>query len=277
MSYNGNAYPGQQGNQYNGGYPPAGGFQDQSGYPPPGGFQDQSGYPPPGGFSDQGNNQNQVYGYPAPGGYGNRGDYQYQDGYQNRAGGEHGVSSFNPAALNPDLPVDKLVGQILGDAKASASVRGLRVHENSARDLEDFDMNAFEREFGIAGDDVNRGIFGFDTGRGESKKSHQLIGGAAAWAAFKWYENWKLNTKGEKVNHSFIKKALTAFAVAQVIKISEQKSSGFQHGMTRDVAIQEATRNISRIADIKYPDYNTGYQYQETHGGEADSFNAGAY
>ncbi|PIA14916.1 hypothetical protein COEREDRAFT_93567 [Coemansia reversa NRRL 1564] len=259
MSYNGGAYPGQQDNQYNSGYPPAGGFQDQnsyqnqgSGYPAPGG------YPPAGGFQDQNSYQNQGSGYPAP-------------------GGKHGVSSFNPAALDPNLPVDKLVGQLLGDAEASASVHGLQVHENSARDLAEFDMDAFAREFGTAGDSVNRGIFGFDTGRGESKKSHQLIGGAAAWAAFKWYENWKLNTKGEKVNHSFIKKALTAFAVAQVIKISEQKSSGFQHGMTRDIAIQEATRNISRIADIKYPDYNTGYQYDEIRGGEAESFNSGAY
>ncbi|KAJ2079179.1 hypothetical protein H4R24_003954 [Coemansia sp. RSA 988] len=269
MSYNGGGYQNQ------GGYPDQGGYQNQGGYPDQGGYQNQ-GYPAPGGYNNQYNDYQNQGGY--PGQQDNQyGGYQNQDGYQGQGSGNSEVSNFNPATLNPNLPVDQLVGQLLGDSNASNSVRGIQVHENSARDLVDFNMDAFEQEFGMAGDDMNRGIFGFDTGRGESKKSHQLIGGAAAWAAFKWYENWKLNTKGEKVNHSFIKKALTAFAVAQVIKISEQKSSAFQQGTSRDVAIQEATRNISRIADIKYPDYNTGHQYHEIHGGEADSFNAGGY
>ncbi|KAJ2798660.1 hypothetical protein H4R20_004743 [Coemansia guatemalensis] len=174
MSYYGGGYPGQQDNQY-GGYPPAGGYQNQGGFPDQGGYQNQGGFPDQGGYQNQGGYPDQG-GYPAPGGYNNQGGYQDQGGYQNQAGGNSGVSNFNPATLNPNLPVDQLVGQLLGDSNASNAVRGIQVHENSARDLADFDMNAFEREFGMAGDDMNRGIFGFDTGRGESKKSHQLIG-----------------------------------------------------------------------------------------------------
>ncbi|KAJ1735635.1 hypothetical protein LPJ61_000430 [Coemansia biformis] len=147
--------------------------------------------------------------------------------------------------------------------------------ETSARDLADFDIDEFEREFGSA--DMSRGIFGFDSGHGKSKTSHQLIGGAAAWAAFKWYENWKRNTKGEKVNHSFIKKMLTAVAVAQVIKIAEKRSSSFQEGVSRDLAVEQAVRDIGRISDIKYSGPDTSHVYSDVHGGEADSFNAGRY
>ncbi|KAJ2161317.1 hypothetical protein GGF46_001578 [Coemansia sp. RSA 552] len=260
------------------GYPP-GGYDQQQGYNQ--GYDQQQGYGQQQGGYDQGYGQqqgyNQGYGqqqggydqsYPAPGGYGSQQGYSQPPG----GGGAPGLEGLNPAAFSESDSVDDMVRKMLNEQPGQESVRGLMVNENSARDLQDFDMNAFEREFGSAGDDVNRGLFGFSMGSGESKKSHQLIGGAVAWAAFKWYENYKLNTTGEKVKHGFVKKLLTAFAAAQTVKLAEQSSSGFQHGLTRDLVIQDATRNVSRIADIKYADMDTGYQYNQVGGGEADRF-----
>ncbi|KAJ2306092.1 hypothetical protein IWW55_001615 [Coemansia sp. RSA 2706] len=225
------------------------------------------------------NNYNQGYGqgYDAPGynapGYGQDYNQSYgasgQTNYQQQ---ERGLD-IDPSSLRGDEDVNELLQRFLGGQ--GGDVPYIEVQENSARDLEGFDMDEFEREFGGA-DGGERGLFGFG-GHGESKKSHQLIGGAAAWAAFKWYENWKLNTKGEKVNHSFVKKLLTAFAAAQAIKFAEQRSSSFQGGLPRDVAVREATGYASKISDMKYNDDAYNYdnnQFAVHGGGQAAAFDA---
>ncbi|KAJ2339626.1 hypothetical protein IWW50_006835, partial [Coemansia erecta] len=73
--------------------------------------------------------------------------------------------------------------------------------------------------------------------------------------------NYQLNTHGKKPNHSFMKKLLSAFAAAQAIKFAEKKSSAFQGGVSRDIAIQNAVEYSERVADTKYmevKDYTVG-------------------
>ncbi|KAJ2781028.1 hypothetical protein H4R18_003122 [Coemansia javaensis] len=249
------------------------GYPNQ-GFPNPGGYgqeYNQGGYDQ--GYNQGGYNQNQGYGQGYDQGYNqgyNQGGYN-QGGYSQ--GGNPG--DLDLSSLDPNTPLDVLIGQLAGDPSVTESVRGITTYETSARDLEGFDMGEFEARFGSSGEDMSRGIFSFGGGEGKSKTSHQLLGGAAAWAAFKWYENWKRNTTGEKVKHSTLKKMLTAFAVAQVIKVSEKRSSTFQQGLSREVAIEEATRNVSKIASTLEAEYNTSqpaYQYNSYGGGEAENF-----
>ncbi|KAJ2748867.1 hypothetical protein IWQ56_007353 [Coemansia nantahalensis] len=249
------------GNQ--GGYP-----QDNYGQ---GGYQQQGGY----GQDNYGQGGYGQGGYPQD----NYGQDNYgQGGYQQQQGGyqqpDDILARLSPTSLDPNASVNDILGQLLNDRDLSYSLGDIQPEESSKRDLDGFDMDAFEREFGSA--DGSRGMFGLGGGSGKSKTTHQLIGGAAAWAAFNWYENWKKNTKGEKVNHSFIKKLLTAVAVSQAIKIAEKRSSTFQEGLhTRDLAIKEATRNISLISSTRYSEYsqpNTGYQYNQYSYGEAANF-----
>ncbi|KAJ2753112.1 hypothetical protein GGI19_003357 [Coemansia pectinata] len=124
-------------------------------------------------------------------------------------------------------------------------------------------------------DITERGIFDGFGGNGKSKKSHQLLGGAAAWAALNWYQT-KSRNQGKKVSHGFAKKLMVAFAAAQAIKYWEQNSKSFQNGVSRDLVIAEATRSASLAADISAGDElaaTTGYTYNYgAKGGEADSF-----
>ncbi|KAJ2848380.1 hypothetical protein IWW36_003333 [Coemansia brasiliensis] len=245
MSYGQGGY--YNNDQYGGGYP------SQGNYP---GYDNQGGYQAPG--------------YQAPG-YGNQGE-SYGNQGQSYGGGQaaRGLEGVDPNMFNEYDSINDMVAKMLNDPSLSSSLPPIEAHETSAREIGDFDFDNFANEFGS--EDGERGLFGFSAGHGKSKTSHQLIGGAAAWAAFKWYENWKLNTKGEKVNHSFIKKVLTAFAAAQAIKFAEQRSSSFQGGLTRDVAIREATQYAGRVADVKYQTYeNVDYTVQ---GGQADSYDA---
>ncbi|KAJ2450863.1 hypothetical protein EV183_003999 [Coemansia sp. RSA 2336] len=237
-------------NQYGGGYPPQGNYP---GYENQGfggqGYENQGGYQAPG--------------YQAPG-YGAQG--QSYGGNQS-AGGLEGI---DPSMFSEYDSVNSMVEKMLNDPSLSGSLPPIETHETSQREIGDFDFDSFANEFGSG--DSERGLFGFGGGHGKSKTSHQLIGGAAAWAAFKWYENWKVNTKGEKVNHSFIKKILTAFAAAQAIKFAEQRSSSFQGGLSREVAINEATQYAGRVADVKYANYESA-DYAVS-GGQADSYDA---
>ncbi|KAJ1789867.1 hypothetical protein LPJ62_002217, partial [Coemansia sp. RSA 2167] len=216
-----------------------------------------------GGYQDQGY-QNQGYqnqGYQAPGYGGNQGQSDKLD-----------MANIDPSMFNENDSINDMVARILGDPSMATSLPDIEAYQGS-RDLnavDNFNMDEFEQEFGSVGaGDGQRGLFGFGGGNGKSKTSHQIIGGAAAWAAFNWYENWKVNTKGEKMKHGFIKKLLTAFAAAQAVKFAEQKSSGFQGGLSRDVAIQEATNYADHVADAKYQNHSVDYTVR---GGEADNY-----
>ncbi|KAJ2821143.1 hypothetical protein GGI24_004299, partial [Coemansia furcata] len=146
--------------------------------------------------------------------------------------------------------------------------------KDTTRDLME---NKYElADFAKDSENVDRGLFdSFSGGNGKSKTSHQLLGGAAAWAALNWYQN-KSRNQGKKVSHGFAKKLIVAFAAAQAIKHWEKSSSSFQQGVSREAVIAEATRSASIAADMemgKELAANTGYSYDyNSKGGEADSF-----
>ncbi|KAJ2706604.1 hypothetical protein FB645_001479 [Coemansia sp. IMI 203386] len=180
--------------------------------------------------------------------------------------------------LDENMPVGELASRLLGSN--TGEFGNLNVPEVSQRDLDGLDAGDLQRSFDMFGsnDEVTeRGLFSFGGGNGQSKTSHQLIGGAAAWAALNWYQN-KSRNEGKKVSHSFIKKLVVAFAAAQAVKYCEKNSSSFQSGVSRDLAIQEATRNAAAMADQSYYQQDNQYQYKSFSNGEAagyDNFNQG--
>ncbi|KAJ2722316.1 hypothetical protein GGI07_003398 [Coemansia sp. Benny D115] len=269
-------------NNYNqGGYDQ--GYGQNQGYGQQGGYN--QGYDQSQGYNqgynqgyDQGYNQNQGYnqgGYDQ--GYNQNQGYGQQGGYDQGYGRQGGASS-NPLDFDENMSVDDITRQLVGGNFDESTLSSVRVYENDARDLADFDQEGFNQCRELVGPDGeidgSRGLFGFGGGHGKSKTSHQLLGGAAAWAALNWYQN-KSRNEGKKVNHSFIKKLLVAFATAQAIKYFEKNSNSFQAGVSRERAIEAAARDASMIADIQYPNYDAAPKFQTVSGGEGDSFDRG--
>ncbi|KAJ2338316.1 hypothetical protein GGF43_006910, partial [Coemansia sp. RSA 2618] len=146
-------------------------------------------------YNNQGGYGNQGFpgdNYGNQGGYGdnyNQGGYSdnyNQGGYaapgQQSQGGELG--GFTPDMFNEGESVNDMVAKMLNDPSMASSLPNIDGYQGS-RDItagQDFNMDEFEREFG--GDAGERGLFSGFGGHGKSKTSHQLIGGAAAWAAY---------------------------------------------------------------------------------------------
>ncbi|KAJ1964813.1 hypothetical protein GGI12_001181 [Dipsacomyces acuminosporus] len=199
-------------------------------------------------------------------GYGNQG-YGNQGGYS-----QGGDSDFD---FDENADVTQIAQQILGNSANADALYNIQVPDEGARDLDGFDADDIEdsfRQFEQADSSSGeRGLFGFGSGHGKVKKTHQLIGGAAAWSALSWYQN-KQKNQGKKVSHGTLKKILVAFAAAKAIKYWE-KSGGAQSGMPRELAIEQATRDAANLADTKFADDSQPrYSYSQVGGGEADSF-----
>ncbi|KAK0549544.1 hypothetical protein OC845_003082 [Tilletia horrida] len=60
----------------------------------------------------------------------------------------------------------------------------------------------------------------------EGKFSHELVGGAAAFAAMKAYEDHQ-RKEGKPVNHAFAKELIAGFAGAEIDKLFETKGLDF--------------------------------------------------
>ncbi|KAJ1799733.1 hypothetical protein LPJ59_001622 [Coemansia sp. RSA 2399] len=221
----------------------------------------------PGSYDNYGQQQQQG------GGYDNYGQQQQGGGY-NQSQGDFDLSGFTG-----NESTEELARMMMGGSGNSDVINNLGAYEEKARALpdENFSMDEFNSKYGRMSDSAERGIFGFGGGsnfQGESKTSHQLLGGAAAWAALNWYQN-KERGQGKRVSHGFIKKLLVAFAASQAVKYWEKNSSSFQAGLPRDLVVEEATRNAIQVANIEYPDTDTGYTYKSAGaGGEASSFDA---
>ncbi|KAJ2062345.1 hypothetical protein GGI17_002463 [Coemansia sp. S146] len=257
----------QYGNQQSN--PPYDQYGNQQSNPPYDQYGNQQSNPP---YDQYGNQQSNIP-------YDQYGNQQSNVEYDNRYGGQQ--QQQNPQAFAFDVDLDKvtdkttteqLARMMLGKNQFANELTGLETSTNSARDLKDFDMKDLEES---SRDITERGIFDGFGGNGKSKKSHQLLGGAAAWAALNWYQT-KSRNQGKKVSHGFAKKLMVAFAAAQAIKYWEQNSKSFQNGVSRDLVIAEATRSASLAADISAGDElaaTTGYTYNYgAKGGEADSF-----
>ncbi|KAJ2025733.1 hypothetical protein H4S03_008801, partial [Coemansia sp. S3946] len=227
QQYGGQQYDNQYDNQYGAPHQPNVQYGDNQ-------YDNQYGAPQPGAPYDNQYGGQQSYG-----------DNQYNEQY----GGKQ-----KPQAFDFDIDFDKVTDasteqvarMLLGQNQYANELTGLQISTNSARDLQDFDMKDLEES---SRDITERGIFDGFGGNGKSKKSHQLLGGAAAWAALNWYQT-KSRNQGKKVSHGFAKKLMVAFAAAQAIKYWEKNSKSFQNGVSRDLVIAEATRSASLAADI---------------------------
>ncbi|KAI1322525.1 hypothetical protein F5Y16DRAFT_38771 [Xylariaceae sp. FL0255] len=104
-------------------------------------------------------------------------------------------------------------------------------------------------------------MFGFDEGRSqrdevyngephESKWSHELIGGAAAFEGMKAFEDHQ-RSEGQAVNHAFAKELLAGFAGAEVDKLAETKGLDF---IDREEAKRHARKNAEQLYDQHYGD-----------------------
>ncbi|CAF0902656.1 unnamed protein product [Adineta steineri] len=82
----------------------------------------------------------------------------------------------------------------------------------------------------------------------ESSWTHELIGGAAGFAAMKAYEDHVRST-GEQVSHPLMKEMLAGFAAAEVDKLFETKGLDF---LDREEAKRQAVQQAHAIAEEKY-------------------------
>ncbi|OZJ03232.1 hypothetical protein BZG36_03448 [Bifiguratus adelaidae] len=77
--------------------------------------------------------------------------------------------------------------------------------------------------------------------------SHELIAGAAAFEAMRAYEKHQ-EARGEPVKHAFAKEALVAIAMAEAVKLMEER--GF--GGDREAAKRDAARAAEQEYDRRY-------------------------
>ncbi|KAI2641568.1 hypothetical protein GGS26DRAFT_585958 [Hypomontagnella submonticulosa] len=104
-------------------------------------------------------------------------------------------------------------------------------------------------------------MFGFDDAKSkrdeiydgephESKLSHELVGGGAAFEAMKLFED-RQRKKGEPVNHAFAKELIAGIAGAEVDKLFETKGLDF---LDREKAKRHAKEQAEQMYDHQYGD-----------------------
>ncbi|KAI0133069.1 hypothetical protein F4776DRAFT_625974 [Hypoxylon sp. NC0597] len=102
-------------------------------------------------------------------------------------------------------------------------------------------------------------MFGFDDAKNqrdeiydgqphESKLSHELVGGGAAFEAMKLFED-RQRKEGKAVNHAFAKELLAGIAGAEVDKLVETKGLDF---IDREKAKRHAKEQAEHLYDSQY-------------------------
>ncbi|KAI2470244.1 hypothetical protein F4781DRAFT_180937 [Annulohypoxylon bovei var. microspora] len=102
-------------------------------------------------------------------------------------------------------------------------------------------------------------MFGFDDAKSqrdeiydgqphESKLSHELIGGGAAFEAMKLFED-RQRKEGKTVNHGFAKEVLAGIAGAEVDKLFETKGLDF---IDREKAKHHAKKQAEHLYEQQY-------------------------
>ncbi|RCK56530.1 hypothetical protein Cantr_06003 [Candida viswanathii] len=89
---------------------------------------------------------------------------------------------------------------------------------------------------------------GGSSSQGSSNLSHEVVAGAASFAATKLFED-RQRKKGLPVSHSFAKKALSALAGSEIDKIFETK--GLSH-LDKDQTKNEAIEKVKEGYDQSY-------------------------
>lgn len=84
----------------------------------------------------------------------------------------------------------------------------------------------------------------------ESKLSHELVGGAAAFEAMHLFEN-RQRGEGKAVSHGFAKEMIAAFAGAEVDKLAETKGLNF---LDKEKAKHHARKQADKLYDDHYGD-----------------------
>ncbi|KAI1138693.1 hypothetical protein F5Y05DRAFT_47347 [Hypoxylon sp. FL0543] len=102
-------------------------------------------------------------------------------------------------------------------------------------------------------------MFGFDEAKSqrdeiydgqphESKLSHELVGGGAAFEAMKLFED-RQRKEGKPVNHAFAKELIAGIAGAEVDKLVETKGLDF---VDREKAKRHAKEQAEHLYDSQY-------------------------
>ncbi|CAF1050979.1 unnamed protein product [Adineta ricciae] len=101
--------------------------------------------------------------------------------------------------------------------------------------------------------------YGYDQPQPHHKASwtHELIGGAAGFAAMKAYED-HCRREGQHVSHAFMKEMLAGFAAAEVDKLFETKGLDF---LDREKAKRHAIEQAHHLANERYGQGGT-FNYQ---------------
>ncbi|EER32080.1 conserved hypothetical protein [Candida tropicalis MYA-3404] len=92
------------------------------------------------------------------------------------------------------------------------------------------------------------GSGGSSSDQGSSNLSHEVVAGAASFAATKMFED-RQRKKGLPVSHSFAKKALSALAGSEIDKIFETK--GLNH-LDKEQTKNEAIEKVKQGYDESY-------------------------
>lgn len=92
------------------------------------------------------------------------------------------------------------------------------------------------------------GSGGSSSDQGSSNLSHEVVAGAASFAATKMFED-RQRKKGLPVSHSFAKKALSALAGSEIDKIFETK--GLNH-LDKEQTKNEGIEKVKQGYDESY-------------------------
>ncbi|CAO1621016.1 unnamed protein product [Sympodiomycopsis kandeliae] len=95
-------------------------------------------------------------------------------------------------------------------------------------------------------EDAHEQVYGGQTH--ESKFSHELVAGAASFAAMRAYEQ-KEEREGKPANHAIAKEILAGIAGAEVDKLFETKGLDF---LDREKAKHHAQQEARRVYEERY-------------------------
>ncbi|KAJ2375371.1 hypothetical protein IW150_002581, partial [Coemansia sp. RSA 2607] len=171
------------------------GYNQQQGYGQQQAYDQQPGYGQQPGYYQQPNNggydqpQQQSFGQQQSG-YGYPSDPYVQNTVvgpptesrrqQTQKNFDKNANDFDLDEFTEEMSVHDLVERFSGGNVDPAALSKVKVLEDTSRDLPGFDMDEMrslgQRSLNSDGDvDLDRGLFGFGGGHGESKKTHQLI------------------------------------------------------------------------------------------------------
>eukprot|EP00249_Psilotum_nudum_P025193 c29440_g1_i1 orf=84-470(+) len=102
------------------------------------------------------------------------------------------------------------------------------------------------------GKDSYNQVYSDDQPDNQASFGHELIGGAAAFAGMKAFEDHQ-RAEGKPVSHQFAKELIAGFAGAEVDRLAETKGEDF---VDRERAKHEAKKRAENLYDQQYGEYD---------------------